>query len=269
MITFTQVVPYVDQAQSEEAISAVTNSFIQLDTTIKNLISESGTPGGFRSVLFNKPTGKLDYDSDRHHISLRLIDQDGTNVYSIIEEQEIGILDWVYKSPRSVIPRGSSKYLIGPDPYKTREPVFLTGSFSSTEYQDLTNLTLSHQEDKNHHITLNYRISIYLTITTQPIPEIKFQVYLILISADFDDATRSIHNNYKQMTIHSTQNFSAPVTLSKNASISTLELVWDSIQIAETTTSSLWSTRSVGLSAIDDFNVTVQSFVYDMNIMTS
>jgi len=46
MVTFIQVVPYIEQAQSEQTISSVKNGFVDLDNTIKSLISESGNPGG-------------------------------------------------------------------------------------------------------------------------------------------------------------------------------------------------------------------------------
>ena len=74
MITFIQVVPYIEQAQSEEAIATVRNSFLELDTTIKTLLSETGTPGGFRTVLISKPAGNIKYKPSEYHFSFRLID---------------------------------------------------------------------------------------------------------------------------------------------------------------------------------------------------
>ena len=185
MVTFIQVVPYIEQAQSEQTISSVKNGFVDLDNTIKSLISESGDPGGFRTVLFTKPAGTLDFNPNEFTISLSLYDQDSNSVYDFFDEQEIGILDWVYSSPRAVLPRGTSKYLTGPDPYKNRDQTVLTGMFSNTEYKELTNLTLSHQSDRKHHITLNYRMAVYLTLETQPVPEIRFQIFLVSLSADF------------------------------------------------------------------------------------
>ncbi|MFX1285240.1 MAG: hypothetical protein ACFFB5_16425 [Promethearchaeota archaeon] len=266
MITFVQVIPYIEQAQSEEAIAAARNSFLELDSTIKALLSESGTPGGFRTVLFSKPAGTIHFIDDRYHFSLRLLDQDDNIVHEIFEEQEIGALDWIYNSPRSVLPRGSTKYLTGPDPYKTRDPIFLTGVFSSVDYQDLTNLTLSHLDDRRHHITLNYRISIYLTILTQPEPEIRFEVFLILLSADFD----TINTQFQQITVHATTNYSTPHTLTnKDGSIASLELVWDNIQPSGISTTSIWSTHTIPGFTVQYFNIVVQTLVYEIGLSTS
>ena len=272
MVTFVQVIPYIEQAQSEEVIATARNSYLELDTAIKSLLGESGTPGGFRTVLFTKPAGTIHYIKDRSYISLRLLDQDENLVYNILEgiappygEQEIGVLDWVYNSPRSILPRGTTKYLTGPNPYKIREPVFLRGTFTSTDYQDLTNLTLSHLDDRRHHITLNYRISIYLTISTQPEPEIRFEVFLILLSANFE----TIHSQYRQIAIHSYNNFSTPYSLPYNESIGALELVWDNIQLSGTTTTSLWSTQNIQGFSVKYFNIVVQTLVYEISLSTS
>ncbi|MFX0049860.1 MAG: hypothetical protein ACFFAJ_01610 [Candidatus Hodarchaeota archaeon] len=267
MVTFVQIVPYIEQAKSEEAVSTVSNSFIKIDTAIKSLLSESGTPGGLRTIFITKPSGKIDYDPTHHYISLRLLDQDRNSVHTIIDQQAISVLDWVYNCPRAIVPRGTTKYLTGPNPYEIREPVFLTGPFSSTSFQDLTNLTLTNEKtDRNHHIRLNYRVSIYVTIETQPEPEIRFQVFLILLSADFE----TLHSQYKQLTIRSQQNFSTPITLEQNVAISTLELVWDNHQQAGILTSSLWSTKSIqGLNQVSLFNVVIQTLIYKISIETS
>ncbi|MFW9906787.1 MAG: hypothetical protein ACFFFH_20955 [Candidatus Thorarchaeota archaeon] len=275
MITYVQVVPYIQQAQSEEAITTTSNSFLELDTAIKSLISESGTPGGFRTVIFNKPAGRIEYDPFRYYYRLRLLDQNENLVYNILEEiadekesgsngfLPIGVLDWIYNSPQAVIPRGTTKYLTGPDPYKIRDPVFLTGAFSSTDYLDLTNLTLSHLDDRRHHIALNYRMSIYLTISTQPEPEIRFEIFLILISADFE----AIRSQYEHVTIHSQNTYSVPYTLSKNESIGDIELVWDDFKSA--TTTSLWSTHTIQGFNLKYFNIVVQTLVYEVGLSTS
>ena len=260
MVTFIQVVPYIEQAQSEQTISSVKNSFIDLDNTLKSLISESGDPGGFRTVLFTKPAGTLDFTPNQFTISLSLNDQDSNSVYDFFDEQEIGILDWVYSSPRAVLPRGTSKYLTGPDPYKNRDQTVLTGMFSNTEYKELTNLTLSHQSDRKHHITLNYRMAVYLTLETQPVPEIRFQIFLVSLSADFT----SIHSQYKQLSVHISQNISTPYTLPLDSTVSRLDLNLDT-----GTTSTLWSTGSInGLSQVNYFNIVVQLLKYEVNLTT-
>ena len=260
MVTFIQVVPYIEQAQSEQTISSVKNSFIDLDNTLKSLISESGDPGGFRTVLFTKPAGTLDFNPKEFTISLSLYDQDSNSVYDFFDEQEIGILDWVYSSPRAVLPRGTSKYLTGPDPYKNRDQTVLTGMFSNTEYKELTNLTLSHQSDRKHHITLNYRMAVYLTLETQPVPEIRFQIFLVSLSADFT----SIHSQYKQLSVHISQNISTPYTLPLDSTVSRLDLNLDT-----GTTSTLWSTGSInGLSQVNYFNIVVQLLKYEVNLTT-
>ncbi|MCK4847727.1 MAG: hypothetical protein KAT16_01740 [Candidatus Heimdallarchaeota archaeon] len=265
MVTFIQVVPYIEQAQSEQTISSVKNSFIDLDNTIKSLISESGNPGGFRTVLFTKPAGTLDFKPDEFTISLSLYNQDNNSVYDFLQLQEIGILDWEYNSPRAVLPKGTSKYLTGPDPYKTREQSFLTGIFSTTDYKELTNLTLSHQMDRKHHITLNYRMAVYLTIETQPVPEIRFQIFLISLSTDFT----SIHNQYKQISVHVSQNISTPYTLPLDSSVSRLDLMLNNIYISGTTSTLLWSTGSInGLSQVNYFNIVVQLLKYEVNLTT-
>ena len=260
MVTFIQVVPYIEQAQSEQTISSVKNSFIDLDNTIKSLISESGDPGGFRTVLFTKPAGTLDFNPNEFTISLSLYDQDSNSVYDFFDEQEIGILDWVYSSPRAVLPRGTSKYLTGPDPYKNRDQTILTGIFGNTEYKELSNLTLSHQSDRKHHIALNYRMAVYLTLETQPVPEIRFQIFLVSLSADFT----SIHSQYKQLSVHISQNISTPYTLTLDSSVSRLDLNLDT-----GTTSTLWSTGSInGLSQVNYFNIVVQLLKYEVNLTT-
>ena len=260
MVTFIQVVPYIEQAQSEQTISSVKNSFIDLDNTIKSLISESGDPGGFRTVLFTKPAGTLDFNPDQFTISLSLNDQDSNSVYDFFNEQEIGILDWVYSSPRAVLPRGTSKYLTGPDPYKNRDQTVLTGIFGNTEYKELTNLTLSHRSDRKHHIALNYKMAVYLTLETQPVPEIRFQIFLVSLSADFT----SIHSQYKQLSVHISQNISTPYTLTLDSSVSRLDLNLDT-----GTTSTLWSTGSInGLSQVNYFNIVVQLLKYEVNLTT-
>lgn len=270
MVTYIQVLPYIEQAQSEEAIAITSNSFLELDKTIKSLLSESGSPGGFRTVLITKPAGRIDYVSNYYPFSLRLFDQDDNLVYNIIENQEIGVLDWAYNSPRSILPRGTTKYLTGPDPYKTRDPVFLTGIFGSTDYQDLTNLTLSHLDDRMHHITLNYRISIYLSISTQPEPELRFELFLILLSGEFS----TIHRQYEQISIHSQNIVSEPYILPKNESISELKLVWDNSgfiwgQIPQIDTTSIWSTKTIHGFDTQYFNIVVQIFKYEIGLSTS
>lgn len=273
MITFVQVVPYIEQAQSEEAIATTSNSFLELDTTIKSLISESGAPGGFRTVLFNKPAGRVEFDPARYSYRLRLLDQDENLVYNLFEDLTdditgfltIGVLDWTYNSPRAVIPRGTTKYLTGPDPYKIRDPIFVSGTFSSTDYLDLTNLTLSHLDDRRHHVTLNYRISIYLTISTQPDPEIRFEVFLILLSADFE----AIRSQYQHITIHSYNSYSTPYTLPEDSSIGALELVWDNAQPSGTLTTSIWSTQTIQGLNLQYFNIVVQTLVYEVGLSTS
>lgn len=271
MITFIQVIPYIEQAQSEEAIGIVRNSFLELDSTIKSLLSESGIPGGFRTVFFTKPRGTVYYEQDHSRVSLRLLDQDGNLVYNVLKSiappngvLEIGVLDWMYNSPRNILPRGTTKYLTGPDPYKSREPVFLTGNFASTDYQDQTNLRLSHLDDRKHHVTLDYRISIYLTISTQPEPEIRFEVFLILLSADFD----TIRSQYKQIAVRAVNNFSTPYVSPNTISIGALELVWDDIQVSETTTTSLWSTQTIQGYDSKYFNIVVQTLVYEIGLST-
>ncbi|UCE13154.1 MAG: hypothetical protein JSV04_13310 [Candidatus Heimdallarchaeota archaeon] len=270
MITYIQVLPYIEHAQSEEAIAITSNSFLELDTTIKSLLSESGSPGGFRTVLITKPAGKIDYISDSSHFSLRLFDQDDKLVYNIIENQGIGVLDWAYNSPQSILPRGTTRYLTGPDPYKIRDPVFLTGIFGSTDYQDLTNLTLSHLDDRLHHITLNYRISIYVTISTQPEPELRFELFLILLSGDFS----TIHSQYEQINIHSQSIVSEPHILPKNASIGELKLVWDNSgfiwgQVPQIDTNLIWSTKTIQGFDTQYFNIVVQVFKYEIGLSTS
>ncbi|MFX1517643.1 MAG: hypothetical protein ACFFC6_15170 [Promethearchaeota archaeon] len=271
MITYIQVVPYIQQAQSEEAITTTSNSFLELDTSIKALISESGAPGGFRTVLFNKPAGRIEYESDRYVYRLRLLDQDENLVYNILAEitndsvgaLSFGVLDWIYNSPQAIIPRGTTKYLTGPDPYKFREPIFTTGTFTSTDYLDITNLTLSHLDDRRHHIMLNYRISIYLTISTQPDREIRFEVFLIRLSTDFE----TLRSQYEHITIHSYNSHSTPYTLPKNDSIGAIELVWDNYQTLETT--SLWSTEAVSGLNPQYFNIVVQTLVYEVGLSIS
>ena len=265
MVTFIQVVPYIEQAQSEQTISSVTNSFTDLDNTIKSLISESGNPGGFRTVLFTKPAGTLEFNPDQFITSLSLYDQDSSSVYDFILDQEIGILDWTYSSPRAVLPRGTSKYLTGPDPYKDRDQTFLTGIFGNTEYKELTNLTLSHGSDRKHHITLNYRLAVYLTFETQPVPEIRFQVFLVSLTTDFT----SIHSQYKQINVHVSQNISAPHTLSLDSSVSKLDLTFSNTYSSGTTSTVLWSTESIsGLTQVNYFNIVVQLLKYDINLTT-
>jgi hypothetical protein len=264
MLTFIQVVPYIEKAQSEETISSVQNSFLDLDWTIRSLISESGGPGGFRTVLITTPSGRITFEEDYHHISLKMVDQDETEIYSIMESQGIGVLDWNYNSPQSILPRGTTMYLTGADPYKVRDPVFITGPFAESGVNtELTNLTLSNQRaDRRHHISLNYRISVYLTISTNPEPEIRFQVFLIRLSSDFN----SIASSYEQITIHSSQNVSIPQTLAIDSGVSTLDLVWSS----GTTENSLWSTRSIqGLSQVNFFNVIVQTSIFEIGLSTS
>ncbi len=265
MVTFIQVVPYIEQAQSEQAISTVTNNLINLDTAVKDLISESGNPGGIRTLLFNKPAGTLNYYPEFFYVSMYLQDQNGNPLYTVIDFQEIGTLDWVYSSPRAVLPRGTYRYLTGPDQFTAREPAFITGIFATTENQDLTNLTLSHQTDRKHHISLNYRTAVYLTISTQPTPEIRFQVFLISISTDFE----SIHSQYKRITVHVNQNVSIPYTVPLEASVSKLDLVIEHTYEMGTSSTSLWSTSTInGLNQLNYFDIVVQLLKYEINLET-
>ncbi|MHA1971628.1 MAG: hypothetical protein ACTSW1_01475 [Candidatus Hodarchaeales archaeon] len=266
MVTFIQVVPYIERAQSEEAISTVKNSFLDLDKVIKELISESGEPGGYRTVLMRKTAGKIVYDSTKYHFALKLIDQDSNLVYNFTnlqDGQKIGVLDWVYNSPRSIVPRGTSQYFNGPNPYEKRDPVFLTGLFATTDYQDMTNLTLSHQNDRKHHVTLSYRISAHLSITTFPEPEIKFQIFFILIDADFS----TIHSTSTLLKVHSRQISSASSLLSIDPSVSQLILTYDDIRTSGVITHNLWTTQEIkGLTQISYFNVVVQKIVYEIGL---
>ncbi len=266
MVTFIQVVPFIEQAQSEQTISSVKNSFIDLDETIESLIRESGNPGGFRTLLFTKPAGTLEFNPKVYYISLYLEDKNVDFVHDIIDFQEIGMVDWVYSSPRPVLPRRTSKYLTGPDPYKTREQAFITGMFATSDNQDLTNLVLSHQPDRKHHISLDYRVSIYLTISTQPVPEIRFQIFLISLTADFN----SIHNQYKQITVHVSKNVSVPETLAPPPSVSKLDLIIERTYTSTPSSTLLWSTSLVsGLSSLNDFDIVVQLLKYDINLKTT
>jgi len=266
MVTFVQVVPYIEQAQSEEAISTVKNSYLDLDKVIKDLISESGEPGGYRTVLIRKTAGKIVYDPAKYHFALKLIDQDSNIVYnftSLQDGQKIGVLDWIYNSPRNIVPRGTSQYFNGPNPYEKRNPIFLSGAFASTDYQDMTNLTLSHQNDRKHHVTLNYRISVHLSINTFPEPEIKFQIFFILINADFS----AIHSTSTLLKVHSRQISSTPYTLPINPSVSQLVLTYDDIRTSGVTTYNLWSTQEIkGLTQINYFNIVVQKIVYEIGL---
>ncbi|MHA2345353.1 MAG: hypothetical protein ACXACP_01405 [Candidatus Hodarchaeales archaeon] len=263
MVTFIQVVPYIEQAQSEQTISSITNSFKDLDETIKTLISESGNPGGFRTLLITKPAGTIDFDPDRYFISLYLEDQSESPVYTLIDFEEMGVLDWTYNSPRTVIPRGTMKYLTGPDQYKVRPQAFITGVFATEENLDITNLTLSHQADRKHHVILDYRISIYLTITTQPIPEIRIQVFLISMNTDFPP----IHSQYKQITVSVNQNITIPYNIPIDQSVSSLDLILESTYSAGTSSNSLWSTSSItGLNQINYFDIVVQVLKYDVSL---
>jgi hypothetical protein len=267
MITFIQVIPYIEQAQSEEAVSTVRNSFLELDTAIKSLLSESNNPGGFRTVLFTKPAGRIDFDPNFYRYSLRLYDSstDSDFEYYILRNQDIGVLDWNYNSPREILPRGSTKYVTGPDPYKTRSSVILTGIFASTTYQDLTNLELSHLDDRLHHITLNYRISIYLSISTNPEPEIYFQIFLIQLSADFE----SIHSQYRQITIQSNYNVSTPRTSVSSGSLGTLDIVWDDFQLSGMNSTTIWSSQSIQGFNPSYFNIVVQTIIFEIGLSIS
>ncbi|MFX0084193.1 MAG: hypothetical protein ACFFAU_00865 [Candidatus Hodarchaeota archaeon] len=264
MLTFIQVVPYIEKAQSEETISSVQNSFLDLDWTIRSLMSESGGLGAFRTVLITAPAGRITFKEEYHHISLKMVDQEENELYSIMESQGIGVLDWIYNSPQSILPRGTTMYLTGADPYKVRDPVFITGPFAKSGVNtELTNLTLSHQRsDRRHHITLNYRISVYITISTNPEPEIRFQIFFIHLSSDFNSIVRS----YEQIKIHSLQNVSIPRTIAINSDVSTLDLVWSSGD----TQNSLWSTRTIqGLSQVNFFNVIVQTSIFEIGLSIS
>ncbi len=263
MITFIQVLPYIEKAKSQESVSAVQNSFLELDTAIKSLISESGSPGGYRTVFVQKPQGRIDYIPNRNFVSFGLKDQDDNSILMILQEQGMGLLDWQYSSPQSLLPRGTTKFLTGPDPYKTRNPVFLTGTFSNEEYNDLTNLTLSHQNDRKHHISLNYRISVYLTISTQPNPQIQIQVFLIILSADFN----SIFSQYKQFSIRSTQNISTPVNIPKNDSIAELNLVWKNEKMQ--TFDSLWNTKAIQGFEPKYFDIVIQTYIFEIGLSTT
>lgn len=264
MLTFIQVIPYIERAQSEEVVSSVGNSFLDVDTTIRSLLSESGSPGGFRTVLITKPSGKITFEDNSNLLSLKIIDQDDTDLFSIFELQDLGMLDWSYKTPQAVLPRGTTKFLTGSDPYKARDPIFLTGPFAdSDENTELTNLSLYHKtSDRNHHISLNYRISVYLTISINPEPEIRFQVFLIRLSSDFE----LILSSYEQISIHSVQNVTSPQTLSIGSGVTELNLIWSSQNRNAT---SLWSTRSIqGLSQIELFNVIVQKTIFEISLST-
>ena len=260
MITFIQVIPYIEQAKSEEAVSTVRNSFLELDTAIKSLLGESNNPGGFRTVLFTKPAGRIDFDPNYYSYSLRLYDSSiGSDFeYYLFKDQDIGVLDWNYNSRIDILPLGTTKYITGPDPYKTRDPVIVTGIFASTEYQDLTKLELSHLDDRLHHITLNYRISIYLSISTQPEPEICFQIFLIQLSADFE----SIHSQYRQITIQSNYNISTPRTSLSSGSLGILDLVWDD----RTNSTTIWSSQSIQGFNPSYFNIVVQTVIFEISL---
>lgn len=266
MITFIQVVPYIEEAQSEQTVSTVTNGLLNLDSAIKDLISESGNPGGIRTILFNKPAGTLYYQPDFFSVSLFLQDQDDNPLHSIIDFQDTGALDWIYNSPRAILPRGAYRYLTGPNQFTNREPAFITGVFSTTDNHDLTNLTLSHQDDRKHHITLNYRISVYLTLTTEPTPEIRFQVFQISLATDFE----SIHSQYKRITVNVNQNISIPYTVPLGLGVTRidLKLAEDYYETADTT-STLWSTREIdGSYQLSDFDIIVQLIRYEINLET-
>jgi hypothetical protein len=184
-------------------------------------------------------------------------------VYTIIDLEKMGVLDWVYNSPRSVIPRGTMKYLTGPDQYKLRPQAFISGVFATEENLDITNLILTHQADRKHHVILDYRLSIYLTVTTQPVPEIRIQVFLVSINADFS----AIHSQYKSITVSVNQNISTPYNVPVDLSVSSLDLVLDSTLVTGTSSNLLWSTNSItGLNQINYFDIVVQLLKYDVNL---
>ena len=105
-MTFVQVVPFIEQAQSEEAISTVKTSFLNLDSTVKTLISESGEPGGFRTSLFRKSSGELVFEPEQYYIVLKLLDQNSNLIYNFTNLETgytIGALDWIYNIRMSMI----------------------------------------------------------------------------------------------------------------------------------------------------------------------
>ncbi len=263
MITFIQVLPYIEKAQSEESVAAVQNSFLEIDSAIKSLISESGSPGGSRTVYIRKPHGRIDFIPNQHYLTLDLQDQDGNSVNTLLEAQRMGVLDWHYSCPQSILPRGTTKYLTGPEPYKTRPPVFLTGTYSDEEYNDLTNLSFSHQNDRKHHISLNYRLSVYLTISTQPSLQIQIQAFLIILNANFD----TIHSQYKQISIRSTQNVSTPILIPKSDSIGALKLLWKNEKMQ--TSESLWNSKSIQNFEPKYFDIVIQTYIFEIGLSTS
>ncbi|MFW9855825.1 MAG: hypothetical protein ACFFFG_12240 [Candidatus Thorarchaeota archaeon] len=274
MVTYIQIIPFIDRAQTEESITAVRNSFLELDSTIKSLISESGAPGGFSTILMQVPSGQIDYTPESYHVGLRLVDRNDQLVYNIFNDidpqdgiLDIGILDWVYNSPQAVLPRGSFQYLTGPNPYEIRDQVFITGPFSTTAWPDITNLTLSHQNDRRHHISLNYRIAIHLSIETSPTPEIRFQIFLVLLSGDFG----TLRTDFKQVSVHVQQNSTPPVVVPGTSGLAQLDLVWERISSSggPAIDSTIWSTRSLqGISNLAGFDVIVQPVIYHVNLST-
>lgn len=275
MMTYVQIVPFIDRAQTEESVTAVRNSFLELDTAIKSLISESGAPGGFSTIVMQVPSGRVEYTPEASHIKLRLVDRNEQLVYDIFRDIDplagilnIGILDWVYNSPYSILPRGSFKYMTGPNPFETRDQVYITGPFSTSSWSDITNLTLSHQNDRRHHLTLNYRIAIHLSIETSPSPEIRFQIFLVLISGNFG----TIRTDFKQISVHLRQNATSPVIVPDTANLAQLDLVWEKIQGSGGTgiNNTLWSTSSIqGFTNLASFDVVVQTLIYHVSLNSS
>ena len=276
VIVFVQVVPYVDQAKSEGTIAAVQNSFLEIDSAIVQLLNEAGTggtPGGTRKVSLNIPDGKVEISSqktvpDYYLLSISLQDNDGfpirqengTERGNIIDDLPLNYLDFVYTSPRDLVPKGSFKYMKGPNPLLNRDQIFLTGLYSSTEYQDLTNLTLSKLSDNKHHLTLNYRVAVHLSIMANPSPTINLQIFIIKIQGNFNP----IYTNFEELSISCDINHSEVISFIPNQETEIINIMYS---FQNNPMESLWDSSSIiGLNQLNKFTINIQQLIYDIKI---
>lgn len=275
VIVFVQVVPYVDQAKSESTIAAVQNSFLEIDSAIIQLLNEGGLPGGSREVSMNIPEGKLEISSARspqefHSLSIGLTDGDGSylrksngsEVGNIATNIPLYYLDYVYNSPRDIVPKYSFKYMKGPNPLLKRDPVILTGLYTSSEYQDLTNLTLSKLRDNRHHLTMNYRVAVHFSLETNPNPIINLKLFIVRVSGDF----QSIYNNFKDLTITCETNHADILSFTPHQETDELNIVWS---FPGQVNNVLWSSSSViGINQLNQFTLNIQQLIYEIKIST-
>jgi len=224
VIGFTQVLPFIERAQTESALSSITAGFLGVDQAIQELIGAgdtgSGTFSPSRTVSINKPRGVLRVDMPGLLFNIDVYDQDGspslpdTRLGSALGTHvqgtpltviDLGRLQFEIQSPFDLLGGASRRYIKGPESTAPRSQVIvLPLAEVGSEYLELTNLTLSPGTLSRYFLNLDYRTKLSVDVDPTT-PALSVRLYLICISGSMPDVIAP----YKSLRISALTNITS------------------------------------------------------------